>query len=687
MSDPTSDLPDDVLTVEDLGSGEAPGASAPPTDAGALVEARAQEALGPPPVEGAPPEPPRPAASLRPVSGRYRGSRGRFEVELRVDVDRSRPTQRVSGDFILVNGRTKTYVGSFIVDSPSTRTLRTALVIRGEGSYSFHARYPIVQVVIPRRTPSQTPAAASLQFFSRSDQGGASYACELQSRCFRTLRLETDWVDDITGPVFQSYATGALPSGGPARDLSVVGAYAEAGIEMVPTIAERPIQAGGAGPTWSDAELHGAMEDHFSLWEDLEAWAVWLLAAEVHDLGAGLYGIMFDQRGRQRQGCAVFHRGIGGTNAERLRLQLYTYVHELGHCFNLLHSWQKAFADPPGTNRPRSLSWMNYPWNYPDGGPAAFWSRFPFRFDVDELVHLRHAFRSHIVMGGSPFATGAGLDAHVMADPVEDRSGLRLRLSTHKPQDSFAFGEPVVIGLRLSASAPRRVQGSLHPSAGLVHLAVLRPSGEVVAFDPVIDHLMGDHPVTVDAERPLTESAYIGYGRDGFVFDAPGAYALRAAYAAPDGSEVRSNVLRVRVRYPVSQEQESVAELFLGEEQGMLLALRGSDHPSLQRGNEAFDRVLTEHGEHPLAAYARLVQGRNAARAFKRLEAGRVAVREAQLERSAMLLTTAARSGVIDERSVTSSLESLATAQAEAGDPAGAEATRETMRAVPSDGS
>jgi hypothetical protein len=75
---------------------------------------------------------------------------------------------------------------------------------------------------------------------------------------------------------------------------------------------------------------------------------------EVNGVRQANAGIMFDQLGPQRQGCAVFHQGIGGTTADKLRLQLYTYVHELGHCFNLLHSWQKSLATPPGTNRPGS---------------------------------------------------------------------------------------------------------------------------------------------------------------------------------------------------------------------------------------------------------------------------------------------------------------------------------------------
>ena len=62
---------------------------------------------------------------------------------------------------------------------------------------------------------------------------------------------------------------------------------------------------------------------------------------------------MFEQQGKQRQGYAVFYQGIGGTTADARRLQLYTCIHELGHCFNLLHSWQKSLATPPQPSQPR----------------------------------------------------------------------------------------------------------------------------------------------------------------------------------------------------------------------------------------------------------------------------------------------------------------------------------------------
>src|SRR5262249_46427714 len=162
------------------------------------------------------------------------------------------------------------------------------------------------------------------------------------------LRIETDRVSDVSTPVFATYNTGSLPSGGPARSLSVVGAYAEAGLQMIPTAGSDVINVVEAVDNkWSNAELHVSMQKHLTLWKNLPQWAVWQVVAQLHDLGPGLYGIMFDQQGKQRQGCAVFHTGIGGTTADKLRLQLYTYTHELGHCFNLMHSWQKSFATPP----------------------------------------------------------------------------------------------------------------------------------------------------------------------------------------------------------------------------------------------------------------------------------------------------------------------------------------------------
>ena len=620
---------------------------------------------------------------MQAVSGRYRGATGPFQLELRVDVDRVRPMKRVSGDFFQVSGATTTYVGSFIVNAPTITVTPTQVTIKGLGSYTFTAGAPVVQVTIQRRNILQPLAPAVTQFFTTGGTPGSSYTCAFESIYFRTVRIETDRVSDVTTPVFNTYNTGALPSGGPARPLSVVGAYAEAGVQMVPTAGSDVINITAAvDGKWSNAELHASMQTHFTLWKDLPQWAVWELAAQLHDLGPGLYGIMFDQQGKQRQGCAVFHKGIGGTTADLLRLQLYTYVHELGHCFNLLHSWQKSFASPPVTNRPNALSWMNYPWNYPLGGAAAFWNAFPFQFDNEEVIHIRHAFLNNVVMGGSNFAVGSALGRDIMADSRRDESNLSFRISTH--QKGFALGEPLVLQLMLGTTDPRgrRVHTWLHPNCGLVKIAIRKPSGDVWFYEPLIDHLVGERTQEIAPGESIQDSAYIGFGKGGLHFDQPGRYQIRAAYGAIDGSQVLSNILDVRVRYPVTAAEEELADLFMGEEQGTLLYLLGSDADSLRRGNAAFDEVLAKYPKHAMAQYARLVKGINAAREFKTVtpdRPGRLAIRLPNDAESTELLTAVADSGVLDSVSAEMTLSRLAEVQAKMGDDTGAAKTRSKL--------
>lgn len=623
----------------------------------------------------------------RPVSGRYNGTLGTFQLELRVDIDRTRPMNRLSGDFFQVSGGTTSYVGSFIVNTPTITVTTTQVVARGLGVYTFSAGAPVVEVTIPRRTVLQAQAPATVRFFTTGGAAGATYTCAFVSMYFRTVRLEIDRTSNITTPVFNSYNTGALPSGGAARSLSVVAAYGEAGIEMMPTGASDVVNVSeaGANTSWSDAELHASMQRHFSLWRDLPQWAVWLLVAQNHDLGGGLYGIMFDQQGKQRQGCAVFHYGIGGTTADKQRLQLYTYVHELGHCFNLLHSWQKSYATPPVPNRPSALSWMNYPWNYPGGGAATFWARFAFQFDNEEIIHLRHAFRNNIVMGGSDFAVGAGLGREVLADPVRDESGLMFNISTHKK--SFALGEPVVLELALSSTQPkgRRVHTWLHPNCGMVKVVIQKPSGAVVAYDPLIDHLVGDRDGMVSIGDVIHDSAYIGFGKGGLYFDQPGNYLVRAVYAALDGSQAMSDIIRVRVRYPVTAAEEELADLFMGEDQGTLLALLGSDSEALDSGNAAFDEVLAKYPKHAMANYVRLMRGFNAGRAFKTVieeNENRLMVRAPKLEESEKLLAAAAESGVLDPVTTRQTLTALASVQINAGNEKAAALTANKLTAM-----
>jgi hypothetical protein len=628
--------------------------------------------------------------SERGVSGLYRGTRGDFQLDLRVDIDGSRPMNRLSGDLFRVSGATTNYYGSFVINSPRVTRTASSVTIEGLGEYTWSTEAPRVKV-----TMSLAVAQATIQFFTTSGSPRSTYICPFVSSYFRSVQWEQD---SVVGTVpFVSYNTGSLPQppNSPSRELTVSKAYAEAGIELQTAGLTNIVDtaASGTDTRWSDSELHAAMVSNFSLWEDVPQWKVYLIVATSHV--DGWRGIMYDQQGLQRQGCAAFYDAIKGADAASQRAQLRTYVHELGHCFNLLHSWQKNLGDPPAPLGPNGglgdLSWMNYVQNYQPpppapGGEAAYWANFPFQFTDNEIIHLRHAFYRNITFGGNAFGVGAAeIDPELFADRTEDNSGLKLEL---RSKDTYAYGEPVVAEIKLSTTDLRgkRAHSYLHPDDEMVQIAIRKPSGSTVLYRPMIEHCADEtKTVILTSEHPaIYDSAYIGYGKDGFYFDQPGAYQLRAIYIAQDGSRVVSPTLNLQVRSPYTATDEEVGELFMGDEQGQLLKLLGSDSEALKQGNEALDLVLDKHAKHPLAVFARLVKGMNAQRNFKKLAVDKVVkVRAAKPQESVSLLSSVVDDSTgekgVDNITLNLAMRRLASAHKETGDLEKAEATIDRM--------
>jgi hypothetical protein len=618
------------------------------------------------------------------VSGRYRGGVDGYQMELRVDVDGTHPMLRLSGDCFQPSDGTLAYLGSWVVDSVDLNVADSVVTITGEARTTWSTSFNKIKVTIPHRIILVPPAAATIEWFDSAGERGNAYLCKYESAYLRSIDFEQDREQSVKP--FVSYNTGSLPSGGPARKLTIAEAYAEAGIEMR-TASVCSVVPTAPGSSWSDAELHNAMVAHFSLWANAPQWKVWMLHAYEYE-SPGVLGIMFDQLDQQRQGAAVFYKSMIDPTPENQRAQLFALVHELGHSFNLFHSFQKQYTTPSSSYRPSALSYMNYPHLFP-AGQAAFWNAFPFTFDDQELVHLRHAYRNNIIMGGDLFGVGAALtEPAAFADPIENGSGLRFELES---APSFAYGEPVVVEAKLYLTDRRgkQIHTKLHPKTGFVQIGVQKPSGEVVVYKPLMEQCVAIGRDMLDQAKPsVYESAYIGYDQEkGHIFDRPGMYKLRGVYYALDGSRVLSPVISLRVRYPLTAADEEVAELFLGDEQGALLFLLGSDSESLKRGNEAFDLVLDKHPNHELAVYACLVKGFSAAREFKTItpDLG-VEVRKPQPEAAVALLSSVVEASKVqqgvDNITLNMTMQRMALTQIEAGDRKGAWATICEMGAI-----
>ncbi len=590
------------------------------------------------------------------VSGRYEGemtapTAGRHLLDLRVDIDprhaNSPVTNRVSGDFyqiyrLSLPGRRplvwRVYRESWIVDAPRVQWSRCHVEITGTVRF-WQGVHPNMAIRVRIAWGTLTPAGPAVVTFTEAGGSASSYSCGRKSDCFRNMTLEVDVCRSVdTAPTLPSYDTDAhatRPSDLPRRTLTVEEAYREAGI----CVSIRPDRTLIDDSTadfarWSPAELHDAMELHFSqfggTWPKWQMWG--LLAGSFDSTTVG--GIMFDAAAGyggageppDRQGFAVFRSHqwfnnlVAGAPANQdqawaMRQFLYTWTHEAGHAFNFLHSWNKG--------RPNALSWMNYPQNVAD-----FWEDFRMRFDDEELIHLRHGDRASVIMGGDPWASGGHLQAPsgAMAQ-VEGEAPIELLL---RSKGYFEFMEPVVIELRLRNlldDLPLDLDTRLAPEDGGVIIYIRRPDGRIVEYAPILCKLGSPRVQTlkprtrgVQGEDRYSEEVFLSYGTYGFYFDEPGEYDVRAVYQGGGDVWIPSNLHRVRVGLPASKEDDRMAQDFFTYQVGMSLYLNGSRSPFLSKGMELLESIAERQKDTLLGAKAATTLAACAARPFFRIQ-------------------------------------------------------------------
>jgi hypothetical protein len=620
-----------------------------------------------------------------PAAGRFTGSSDGLRVDLRVDFQGPFPV--VSGDLFGESGTTTYYSNSFVLEGTQAAPVLPA-VVSGTARFAYTTATPKVSLSVNGLAPG---SVATLTLSSADGTTTQSFTCAYASRFLRTI----DWeVDTMAGTVpFGQYTTTEhpRPPGLAKRLLTVPAAYADANIELRALSADQvPVSEAGTDLLWSDAELHAAMLNHFSGYKETQQWKLWTFVATKY-AEDGVLGTMFDSVGLQRQGMAVFHSEQVSGGRAGTRKELRTYVHEMGHALNLLHSWEKGYAEPPQPTGVRGglgdLSWMNYDWKYQgpvESGDTAYWAEFGYRFTDAELRHLRHGFYYDLVPGGNYFGRNAAdrtADSAAGPSPAElslsDGTGLRLELTG---RGTFAYGEPVVAEVKLSLDGTRpevEVSPQLSPKGENLTVLITDPAGTTRPFRPIA-RTCGDHSrrVTLGPDTPaLYDSAYLGYGASGLTFERPGTYRLRAVYQVPDGSRVVSARTTVRVRHPLTAVDEQAGELLMGDQQGTLLALLGSDSTYLRTGNDALEELLARHGDHPLALYARMAKGTNAGRHFLTLGHDGIGVRTADTATAVEELGTVVdttlddtRAAGVDNITLNATMRRLARAHARGGD-------------------
>lgn len=409
---------------------------------------------------------------------------------------------------------------------------------------------------------------------------------------FRSVEFEFDTVE--TAPKVTRVDTGAHPNH-PANlwreTLNITDVYNRAGVDVQQSPNESVVglEAGVGADLWTDQELHDAMQMFWSRYKPSSQWALWFLFAHRH-VQQDVKGQMFDHKDRrnpvdpvQRQGAAVFGSRIADNvpasepNPEQWirRERFFAAVHEIGHCFNLTHSWEKAWGNwlnDPGD--PYAESFMNYPARVNDLGASDFYHDFEYRFDDFELRFLRHAPDEFVRMGDAPFGGNHGYAFGAAASNQK----FSLKLTVGRSRPVFEFLEPVMLELSLTNTSGKH---QIVDSALLEDLhnlsIVVQPNGKAAQlWKPYTRHCYFEGEKILAPGETLTKSLFASAGLDGWYIGEPGAYTVHAQLQGTHG-EIYASPLTLRVATPQSWEEDYFAQNFFSDEVGRALAFGGTN--------------------------------------------------------------------------------------------------------------
>jgi hypothetical protein len=564
------------------------------------------------------------------VSGLYErdavpGERGK--EELRLDVDARYPQLMASGVIRRPPAVTLEWVAKLTETAPDT----WAGPIVFERSPDATFPWTRAQITVTRSEDADQQTARLR--LTRPGGQPRNSTLTYRSSHFRPLNLEFDWERGEATTL--SYDTGShpnRPASLPIETLTLQQVFERAGFGVSTTAGGAvPRRGAGADNLWSDQEMHDAMQDYWSHFSPQAAWAIWVFFASLHEPLDGppedLGGIMFDTIGSiQRQGTAVFTDsfisvpppGDPNPTAAVKRMLFWTTCHEMGHCFNLSHSWDKTAGRTwmPLRDEPEVRGFMNYPFVV-RGGERAFFRTFKYRFSAQELQFMRHAPRRFVRPGDAAWFDHHAFEA---ADDATD-PGLMLEVRVNREPAHFEFLEPILVELKLTnvSGDPQVVDDRLLRHSGALTAIVKhdrRGAREVVPF---AQHCWKPRRTVIEPGGAMYAPLLIATGQNGWDLSDPGNYTVQLALHH-DGLDLVSNALRLRVAPPRSYEEEAIAGDFFTDDVGRAISFTGS--AALTGANDTLRETVERLPDRRVALHARLALGNVAARDYKRLQVG-----------------------------------------------------------------
>ncbi|HSE81601.1 MAG TPA: hypothetical protein VLA87_07885 [Gaiellaceae bacterium] len=442
------------------------------------------------------------------------------------------------------------------------------------------------------------------------------------SAYFRTVNLEFDFQQgEVADTGIDTCAHPIRPASLPCENLTIPQVYRRAGCQVTAN-AGNPVPI-PPGTTWSDMEMHDAMQTHWSRFANSAQWAMWVFYASLHEAGTGLGGIMFDDIGaNHRQGTALFvdsfiaqpPAGDPAPAAWIDRMRFWTAVHEMGHAFNLAHSWQKSLGTPwiPLADEPEARSFMNYPYRVA-GGQTAFFSTFEFRFSDPELLFIRHAPERFVQMGNADWFDHHGFEEAL--GPGEQT--LKLELRVNREDARFEFMEPVWLELKLTntGSQPQLVDADILDAASLT--VILKKEGrEARQLVPFRQKCVAPESRALLPGESMYGTVLASAGLNGWDVAEPGTYTVQAAARIGDEFVV-SDPLGLRIAPPLSPSEEYSAGDLFTQDAARVLTFAGSRF--LAKSNDLLQEIVERFPERRIAQHAQVALGNPLTVEYKQL--------------------------------------------------------------------
>jgi hypothetical protein len=215
--------------------------------------------------------------------------------------------------------------------------------------------------------------------------------------------------------------------------------------------------------------------------------------------------------------------------------------------------------------------------------------------------------------------------------------GLGLALAAEKPSLDVSLEtqrhrvlthEPLLltIGIHNRSDHAQSVLPLIDPNFGYLEIEVKRPmAAEFTRFRPAMLADAGDvAPIALAPNASLHEEVPIFFGSDGWTFDEPGEYQLRARYSPSDlddrvDSSIESEAIRLTVSGPTTACDAEFGNAFSESSGALFLLYRGGAR--FQDAHKRLREAVVECPRSPYAPYAKLALGVAAVREAQQMAA------------------------------------------------------------------